>query len=139
MGGSFHHHHFWGDLSAWVVYKMRIIRYKRSSPQNNPQHTTNTQQQDELLPPYPQAALPSISLATAAAAPAVGSAAPYGSRAGARRLVIACHAGWFPFGTPKQTTSKNREENGALALSGPYLLATHNNQLGVGSRGRKDV
>jgi hypothetical protein len=80
---------------------MHIVRYKRLSPQNNPQHTTNTQQQDEPPPPYPQAALPSISMATAATAPAVDSAAPYGSRAGARRLVIACRAGWFPFGTPK--------------------------------------
>jgi hypothetical protein len=76
MRGSFHHHYFGGDLSAWVVYKMGIVRYKHSSPQNNPQHTTNTQQQDEPPPPYPQAALPSIFMATAATAPAVGSALP---------------------------------------------------------------
>jgi hypothetical protein len=79
-------------------------------------------------------------MATAAAtAPAVGSTTPYGSRAGALSLVITRHAGWFPFGTPKYTTSNNREENGALALGGRRLLATHNNQLGVGSRGRRDV
>jgi hypothetical protein len=101
MGGSFHHYHFGGDLSAWVVYKMGIKRYKRSSPQNNPQHTTNTQQQDELPPPYTQVALLSISMATAATAPAVGSATPYGSRAGTRHLVIGRRAGWFPFRTLK--------------------------------------
>jgi hypothetical protein len=78
-------------------------------------------------------------MATAATAPAVGSATPYGSRAGTWRLVIARHAGWFPFGTPKLTTSKNREENGALALGGRRLSATHNNQLGVGGRGRRDI
>jgi hypothetical protein len=71
-----------------------------ASPHKNPQHN-NTQQQDEPPPPYPPAVLPSISMATAATAPAVGSAAPYGSRSGARRLVIAHRAGWFPFGTPK--------------------------------------
>ncbi len=63
--------------------------------------THNTQQQDEPPPPYPPAALPSISMKTAATAPAVGSATPYGSRSGARRLVIAHRASWFPFGTPK--------------------------------------
>jgi hypothetical protein len=34
---------------------------------------------------------------------------------------------------------KNREENGALALGGRRLSATHNNQLGVGGLGRRDV
>ncbi len=34
---------------------------------------------------------------------------------------------------------KNREENGASALGGRRLLVTHNNQLGVGGRGRRDV
>ncbi len=101
--------------------------------------TLNTQQQDEPPPPHPPAALPSISMATAATAPAVGSATPYVSRSGARRLVIARHAGWFPFGTPTKTTSKNREENGASALGGRRLSATHNNQLGVGGHGTRGV
>jgi hypothetical protein len=99
-GGSFHQHHFGGGLFAWVVYKMGIIRYKHSRALTLPQHTINNNQ-NEPPPPYPPAALPSISMATAATAPAVGSATPYGSKAGARRLVIARHAGWFPFGTPK--------------------------------------
>jgi hypothetical protein len=34
---------------------------------------------------------------------------------------------------------KNREENGASALGGRRLSATHNNQLGVGGCGRRDV
>jgi hypothetical protein len=34
---------------------------------------------------------------------------------------------------------KNREKNGALALGGCSLSATHNNQLGVGGRVRRDV
>ncbi len=78
-------------------------------------------------------------MATAATAPTVGFATPYGSRSGARCLVIACHADWFPFGTPKYTTSKNGEENGASALGGRRLLAAHNNQLGVGGRDRRNV
>ncbi len=70
-----------------------------ASQHKNPQH--NTQQQDEPLRPYPPAALPSISMEAAATALAVGSATPYGSRSGARRLVITRRACWFPFGTPK--------------------------------------
>ncbi len=63
--------------------------------------THNTQQQDEPPLPYPPAALPSISMATVLTALAVGYATLYGSRSGARRLVIAHRAGWFPCGTPK--------------------------------------
>jgi hypothetical protein len=43
MGGLFHHHHFWGDLSAWGVYKMGIVRYLSSSTRAN-KTTHNTQQ-----------------------------------------------------------------------------------------------
>ena len=43
------------------------------------------------------------------------------------------------FGAPKQTPSKNREKDGALALGGCCLTMTHNNQLGVGGRGGRDV
>jgi hypothetical protein len=99
-GGSFHHHYFLRELFAWVVYKMGIERYKCLRAHTRTQ-IHNTQQQDEPPPPYPPAALPSISMATAATALAVGSTTPYGSRSGARHLVIARHAGWFPFGTPK--------------------------------------
>jgi hypothetical protein len=34
---------------------------------------------------------------------------------------------------------KIERKNGASALGGRHLLATHNNQLGVGSWGRRDV
>ncbi len=37
-----------------------------------------------------------------------------------------------------KTTSKNREEHGALALGGRHLAATHNNQPIVGGSGRGD-
>ncbi len=42
-GGSFHHHHFGGELFAWVVYKMGIVRYKCSRAHtrtHNTQHIT---------------------------------------------------------------------------------------------------
>ena len=35
--------------------------------------------------------------------------------------------------------SKNRDMDGALALGGHHLVATHNNQLGVGGRSGSDV
>ena len=43
------------------------------------------------------------------------------------------------FGTTKQTSSKNREKDGALALGERRLTMTHKNQLGVGGRGGRDV
>ena len=36
-------------------------------------------------------------------------------------------------------TSKNRDMDGALALGGHHLVATHNNQLGVGGHSGSDV
>ncbi len=38
-----------------------------------------------------------------------------------------------------ETTSKIREENGASALGGHHLAATHNNQPTVGGSSREDV
>ena len=43
------------------------------------------------------------------------------------------------FGAPKQPPSKNREKDGALALGGRHSPMTHNDQLGVGGRGGRDV
>jgi len=108
---------------------------------HNPQPTTHkSQHQDEPPPPYPPAALPAISMAKAATAPALCSAAPYGPTQGARGRVLR-HDGWMVrlFRGRNETTSKNREEHGASALGGCHLEATHNNQPIVGGSGRGDV
>jgi hypothetical protein len=49
IGGSFHHHHFWGELFAWVVYKMGNVRHSARKPTAqpttyNPQPTTHNPQ-----------------------------------------------------------------------------------------------
>jgi hypothetical protein len=96
---------------------------------HNPQLTThNSQHQDEPPPPYPPAALPTISMAIAPTAPALGSAAPYGPTQGACGWVWRCD-GWMVclFWGQNETTSKNKEEHGASALGGRHLAATHNN------------
>ncbi len=78
----------WGGMFVWVVYKMGIVRHSAREPTtqpttHNPQPLThNSQHQDELPSPYPLAALPAISMAIAATAPALGSAAPYGPTQG---------------------------------------------------------
>jgi hypothetical protein len=52
---------------------------------HNPQPTThNPQHQDEPPPPYPTAALPSLSMGRAVAPPNLGAATPHGSTASAR-------------------------------------------------------
>ncbi len=79
-------------------------------------------------------------MAIAATAPALGSAAPYGPAQGTRGQVLQCD-GWMVrlFWAQNETTSKNREEHGALALGGCHLAATHNNQPIVSGSGRGDV
>ncbi len=61
---------------------------------HNPQHTTQNNQNGPL-PPYPPAALPSLSMGRAAVPPNLGTASPHGSVAGAWRWVHA-RGGWFP-------------------------------------------
>ncbi len=79
-------------------------------------------------------------MAIAATAPALDSASPYGPTQGARGRVWR-RDGWMVhlFRGQNETTSKNREEHGALALGGCHLAATHNNQPIVGGSGRGDV
>ena len=61
---------------------------------------------DEPSPPYPPAALPSISMATAATELDLGSAAPYGLTQGVRGWVWRC-VGWFAcFGDEKRPHQK---------------------------------
>ncbi len=79
-------------------------------------------------------------MAIAATAPALGSAAPYGPTQGAHGQVWRQDS-WMVclFWGQNETTSKNREEYGALALGGHHLAATHNNQPIVGGSGKGDV
>jgi hypothetical protein len=125
---------------------MGIVRHSAHEPTtqpttHNPQPTThNSQHQDEPPPPYPPAALPAISMETAATAPALGSATPYGPTQGARGWILRRN-GWMVrlFWGGNETTSKNREKHGASALGGRHLAATHNNQPIVGGSSRGDV
>ncbi len=115
-------------------------RSRAHNTTQNPQPTThNSQHQDEPPPPYPPAALPAISMAIDATAPALGSATPYGPMQGARGPVWR-RDGWMVhlFWGQHETTSKNREEHGALALGGHHLATTHNNQPIVSGRGKGD-
>ncbi len=84
--------------------------------------------------------MPAISMAIVATAPALGSAAPYGLTQGACGRIWQ-HDGWMVclFWGRNETTPKNREEHGALALSGRHLVATHKNQPIVSRSGRGDV
>ncbi len=60
---------------------------------HNPQHVTQNNQNGPL-PPYPLAALSSLSMGRAAVPPNLGAASPHGSVAGAWRWVCAWD-GWF--------------------------------------------
>ena len=70
----------------------------------------------------------------------MGPRLPIGPGTGkSRGVVFAFSDDGSLFETPKQTPSKNREKDGALALGVHRSRMTYNNQLGVGGRGGRDV
>ncbi len=81
---------------------------------HNPQPTThNPQHQDEPQPPYPPAALPSLSMGRAAAPPNLGTATPHGSTASTRWRVCD-RRGWFScLGHQKATHQKIERGTGS--------------------------
>jgi hypothetical protein len=82
---------------------------------------------------------PSLSMGRLLAPPTNGTAAPYGLTQGARGRVWR-RDGWFTcLGGEIKTTSKNGKEHGASALGGRHLIGRHNNQIGVGNHGSRDV
>jgi hypothetical protein len=103
------------------------------------QNTTTHNNQHELLPPYPSAAL-----ALSLHGQAIGTTNQWcrGSLwSHSRRAWSGLAARWLVclFGGQNETTSKNREEHGVSALDGHHLIGGHNNQIGVGDCGSRDV
>jgi hypothetical protein len=88
--------HHWGFLVVLFIFLLRKIRpfffcqYQLSTTHTHThththiQNTIHTQQQIEPPPPYPPAALPSLSMGRSAALTIHGAMAPYGSVSGAR-------------------------------------------------------
>jgi hypothetical protein len=115
---------------------MGKIEYSTASTTQN---TTTHNNQHEPPPPYPSAALV-LSLH----GQAIGATNQWchGSLwSHSRRTWLGLVARWLVclFGGQHETTSKNREEHGASALGGRHLIGRHNNQIGVGNRGSRDV
>ncbi len=115
---------------------MGKIEYSTASTTQNT--TTHTNQHKPLLP-YPSAAL-ALSLHRQA----IGATNQW--RRGSlwshsKRAWLGLAARWLVrlFGGRNETTSKNREQHGASALGGCHLIGRHNNQIGVGNRGSRDV
>jgi hypothetical protein len=122
---------------------MSIVRQSAREPTtqpttHNPQPTThNSQYQDEPPPPYPPAALPSLSMGRAVAPPNLGAMTPYGSTASARWQVPDCH-GWFScLGHQNATRQKLERGTGSRPLVAAIrmLNATTNQKLVSAVRG----
>jgi hypothetical protein len=103
------------------------------------QNTTTHNNQDEPPPPYPSAAL-----ALSLHGQAIGATNQWHCSSlwsHSRHAWSGLAARWLVhlFGGQNETTSKNREEYGASALGGRHLIERHNNQIGVGDHGSRDV
>jgi hypothetical protein len=115
---------------------MGKIEYSTTSTTQN---TTTHNKQHEPPPPYS-----SVALALSLHGQAIGATNLW------RRISLWSHsrgtwsglaAQWLVrlSGGRNETTSKNREKHGASALGGHHLIGRHNNQIGVGNRGSRDV
>jgi hypothetical protein len=118
---------FWGGFGHDLRFDSEV-QFLPATTHNN---------QNELPPPYPPAALPSLSIGRAVAPPNLGAATPQGSTASAWWRVRDRH-GWFPcLGHWNATHQKIRERDGVLALGGRRSDVKCNNQpkVGVGGEG----
>ncbi len=115
---------------------MGKIEYSTASTTQN---TTTHNNQHEPQLPYPSAAL-ALSL-HGQAIDATNQWRHSSLWSQSRRVWSGLEAQWLVclFGGQNETTSKNREEHGALALGGRHLIGRHNNQIGVGDCGSRDV
>jgi hypothetical protein len=109
------------------------------STKSTTQKTTTHNNQHEPPPPYP-----SVALALSLHGQAIGTTNQWCRSSlwsHSRRAWSGLAARWLVrlFGGRDETISKNREENGASALGGRHLIGRHNNQIGVGNRGSRDV
>ncbi len=103
-------------LIKWVLpaqfmrQQQKVLYYLHYKiPLTNPQPTANnTQNQNGPLPPYPPAALPSLSVSRAAAPTTHGAAAPYGIMQGARHRFRRHHC-WLPCLGCKRKPNENIE------------------------------
>ncbi len=96
-------------------------------------HTTAHKHQNEPLPPYPPAVLPSLSMGRAAVLPTHGAAASH-NLAQCVRDRVRQHHGWLPcLGSQCKPHQKIERK------AGPCLMMANNNQPDSGRNGRGDV
>ena len=97
----------------------------------NTKHKTHNNQH-ELPPPYPPAALHSPSMGRSAALTTHGAASSYGPMLSASGRVLQ-HGSWFPcFGCQTTNHKKIGRWAGAKAFGGHRLIERRNNQPSIG-------
>jgi hypothetical protein len=108
----------------------------KSTVQHKTQQHKTHNNQHEILPPYPPAALPSFAMEhlpwTQILAPLI-PIGPYKARSVGCALIAVCSL------VPKHNTLNIRERDVTLVLGGHFLVGQHNNQPKVGVCGKRDI
>jgi hypothetical protein len=110
---------------------------KSTIQQKSLQHKTHNNQH-EMSPPYPPAALPSPSMGRPVAPPTHGTEATKVPKQDVQHRVCAQRS-WFPcFGHHTETPQKLERWEGGWPY-GQNLIKTHNNQPEMDDSGRRDI
>jgi hypothetical protein len=126
-----------------ILAGLRSNFYMPFSQKYGPAQNTTTQtqthnNQHEMLPPYPPAALPSPSMGKPVAPPTHGAEATKVPTQGVRCRVCA-QRGWFPCSWRHAETPQKSERREGSWPYGQNLIKTHNNQPEINNSSRRDV
>jgi hypothetical protein len=121
-----------------VSDQVSTCRLAKSTVQHKTQQHKTHNNQHEMPPSYPPAALPSPSMSRSVAPPTHGAEATKVPKQGVwRRVSASC--GWFPCsGCHTETPRKSERQEGSWPY-GQNLIKTHNNQPEIHNSGRRDI
>jgi hypothetical protein len=138
---------FGGTFMLWMhkSWQFRLVsdqvstcRLAKNTVQHKTQQHKTHNNQHEMPPPYPPAALPSPSMGRAVAPPTHGAEAAKVPKQGVRCRVCA-QRGWFLcFGCRTETPWKSEIREGSWPY-GQNLIKTHNNQPEIDNSSRRDI
>ncbi len=125
--------HFW-----LVLDQISTCWLAKSTVQHKTQQNKTHNNQHEIPPPYPPAALPSPSMGRPVVPPTHGTEATKVPKQGIWSWVCAW-GGWFPCsGCHTDTPWKSERQEGSWPYS-QNLIKTHNNQLEINDSSKRDV
>jgi hypothetical protein len=123
----------------WLVSdQISTCRLAKSMVQHETQQHKTHNNQHEMPPPYPPAALPSPSMGRPVVPPTHGAEATKVPKQGILHRVCA-RRGWLPCSGCRTETPQKSERREGSWPHGQHLIKTNNNQPEINNGGRRDV